>query len=159
MDKTHRYQLTLVWTGNLGSGTSGYKDYGRSHRISAPGKPEMEGSADPVFRGDPAYYNPEELLVAALSACHMLWFLHLCSEAGVVVKDYTDQPEGWMQEESDGSGRFTGVVLRPSVRLANQELKDRLNALHAQAHAMCFIARSVNFPVHVLPAEGSPHKR
>jgi organic hydroperoxide reductase OsmC/OhrA len=104
-------------------------------------------------------YNPEELLVAALSACHMLWFLHLCSEAGVVVTDYTDQPEGWMLEESDGSGRFTGVVLKPSVRLANQELKDRLNGLHAQAHAMCFIARSVNFPVHVLPAEGSPHKR
>jgi organic hydroperoxide reductase OsmC/OhrA len=106
-----------------------------------------------------SYYNPEELLVAALSACHMLWFLHLCSEAGVVVTDYTDQPEGWMLEESDGSGRFTGVVLKPSVRLANQELKDRLNGLHAQAHAMCFIARSVNFPVHVLPAEGSPHKR
>ncbi|MCC6752941.1 MAG: OsmC family protein [Saprospiraceae bacterium] len=159
MDLTHRYQLTVVWTGNLGTGTSGYEDYGRCHRISARGKPEIEGSSDPVFRGDPSAYNPEELLVAALSACHMLWFLHLCSEAGVVVTDYTDQPEGWMQEESDGSGRFTGVVLRPSVRLACQDAKDRLTGLHAQAHAMCFIAKSVNFPVHVLPEDGTPLKR
>lgn len=147
MTRQHDYALTVEWTGNLGQGTAGYRAYSRNHEIAAAGKPVLPGSSDPAFRGDPARYNPEDLLVAALSACHMLWYLHLCAGAGIVVTAYVDRAAGTMEEAEDGSGRFTKVVLRPRVTLragADLALAQRL---HAEAHRNCFVANSVNFPV------------
>lgn len=112
----HHFNVTMRWTGNLGSGTSGYREYGRAHEISGAGKSVLHCSSDPAFRGDAACYNPEELLVGSLSGCHMLWYLHLCSTAGIVVEEYVDSPVGAMLIEPDGGGRFTEVVLRPRVR-------------------------------------------
>src|SRR6204780_1558304 len=110
-DKRHAYSVRVEWTGNQGSGTSSYRAYSRSHQIDAPGKPSIDCSSDPSFRGDPARWNPEELQVAALSACHKLWYLHLCSAAGIVVTAYVDHAEGEMVETADGSGNFTSVIL------------------------------------------------
>lgn len=147
MARIHRYTLTLDWTGNRGSGTSAYRDYDRSHSLTAPGKPAIAGSSDPAFLGDAAAWNPEELLLASLSACHQLWFLHLAAQAGVVVTAYRDQPEGQMQESADGGGQFTGVTLRPDVTVDGIVDFAALATLHHRAHQLCFIARSVNFPV------------
>jgi len=152
MPKTHRYETTVTWTGNTGSGTIGYRDYERSHVISAAGKPAIPGSSDPSFRGDPARWNPEELLVASLSQCHMLSFLHRCSAAGVVVTGYRDRPIGTMTETADGGGYFTEVVLRPEVSFAEPDDAGRADALHHRAHELCFIANSVNFRVRCEPA-------
>jgi organic hydroperoxide reductase OsmC/OhrA len=151
MNTTHHYQLTVQWTGNTGQGTASYRGYERSHRISAKGKPVIEASSDPAFRGDASRYNPEELLLASLSACHMLWFLHLCSDQGIVVMDYTDEPAGTMVETENG-GRFTGVILRPQVSITDPAQVDKAQALHAEANRLCFIANSVNFPVRHEPA-------
>lgn len=148
MSKTHRYAVNVKWTGNKGTGTSGYKAYERAHEISACGqKPVLLGSSDPTFRGDPSRWNPEELLVASLSACHMLWYLHLCSDAKIIVTAYVDQPEGLMEELPDGSGNFQRVILRPKVTIAPGSDLAKARELHAAAHAKCFIARSMNFPV------------
>jgi organic hydroperoxide reductase OsmC/OhrA len=151
--KRHIYRTTVEWTGNRGTGTSGYKDYGRSHEISVPGspKPMIPGSADPVFRGDAACWNPEDLFVASISTCHKLWYLHLCAVGGVVVTAYTDEASGQMEEAADGSGRFTEVTLHPQVTLAPGSDAAKAHALHEKAHSMCFIANSVNFPVHCEP--------
>jgi organic hydroperoxide reductase OsmC/OhrA len=149
--REHRYRATIEWTGNTGAGTASYRGYQRAHRIAIPGKPDILGSSDPAFRGDAARHNPEELLVASLSACHMLWYLHLCAEAGVTVIAYRDHAEGKMEETADGAGRFTEVVLRPEVILAPGADPARATALHESAHAKCFIARSVNFPVRCQP--------
>jgi organic hydroperoxide reductase OsmC/OhrA len=147
MDKTHRYHIQVVWTGNKGQGTSNYKAYERSHTIAVEGKPLIAGSSDPAFRGDQSKYNPEELLVASISACHMLWYLHLCAEASIVVIDYIDRAIGTMQETEDGSGRFAEVVLYPVVVVdANSDI-EQAEKLHEQAHRFCFIANSMNFPV------------
>src|SRR4029077_14405517 len=145
--KRHHYEVRVDWTGNDGSGTKSYKSYRRDHSIQSAGKPEISGSSDPNFRGDPARYNPEELLVASLSTCHMLWYLHLCSVAGVVVTAYVDRAEGTMIEEADGAGQFTGVVLKPEVTVKGGTDRAKAEELHHVAHKMCFIARSVNFPV------------
>jgi organic hydroperoxide reductase OsmC/OhrA len=150
--RTHRYEATIQWTGNRGTGTATYRGYDRAHRISIPGKAEILGSSDPAFLGDRSRHNPEELLVAALSACHMLWYLHLCAGAGIVVTGYCDDAEGTMVEEADGAGQFSEVVLRPLVQLAPGSGRAQAERLHAAAHAKCFIARSVNFPVRVEPA-------
>ncbi len=152
MDKTHSYGLTVRWTGNRGEGTSGYTRYGREHVIGADGKPEINGSSDPAFRGDASRYNPEDLLVASVSACHMLWYLHLCSEAGIVVVDYVDDALGTMTESADGSGRFSGVVLRPRVTIAGGSDALLAEALHGEAHRKCFIANSANFPITCEPS-------
>jgi organic hydroperoxide reductase OsmC/OhrA len=146
-DHEHQYRLSVVWTGNRGTGTSGYREYFRDHEIHAPGKPVLPGSSDPNFRGDASRYNPEELLVASLSTCHMLWFLHLCADAGIVVTDYRDDASGTMVEHPDGSGEFTGVTLRPRARITDAGRIAETAALHDRAHAMCFVARSVKFPV------------
>ncbi len=152
MTKTHRYTVTVTWTGNTGTGTSGYRNYERRHEISAgAGKPAIPGSSDPAFRGDQARWNPEELLVASLSACHKLWYLHLCAEAGIVVLAYVDQAEGEMEETSDGSGRFRRAILRPRVTVAAGSDIAKARELHHAAHAKCFIANSVNFPVELEP--------
>ena len=149
--RTHQYATTVTWTGNLGSGTSDYRAYSRASTIAAPGKPVIEGSSDPSFRGDRARWNPEELLVASLSACHMLWYLHLAAVAGVVVTDYADDAEGTMEESSTGGGRFQRVVLRPRATISAESDTGRAADLHRDAHARCFIANSVNFAVDCEP--------
>jgi organic hydroperoxide reductase OsmC/OhrA len=148
MAKTHRYAVAVKWTGNTGTGTSGYKNYERRYDILGEDlKPPIPGSSDPTFRGDAARWNPEELLVAALSACHKLWYLHLCALAGVVVVEYIDRAEGFMEETPDGSGRFVRAILRPEVTVAAGSDLAKARELHPEAHAKCFIANSVNFPV------------
>jgi|SRR5690348_8286074 len=148
MTTTHRYAVTVKWTGNTGTGTSGYRNYERRHEILAGDKkPLIPGSSDPAFRGDPARWCPEELLVASLSACHKLWYLHLCADAGIVIVAYVDHAEGMMEETADGSGSFERVILRPMVTLSPGSDVVKARELHDAAHAKCFIARSVNFPV------------
>lgn len=149
--KHHTYEVRVDWTGNDGQGTKTYKGYRRDHTIAAPGKPQIPGSSDPSFRGDPSRYNPEDLLVASLSACHMLWYLHLCSVNKVTVIDYQDSASGVMEEGEDGSGRFVRVVLRPVVKISPGDDAAKARALHSEAHHMCFIAKSVNFPVECEP--------
>lgn len=149
--REHTYTIDLKWTGNLGQGTSGYRSYSRDHEITAAGKAVIAGSSDPAFRGDPARYNPEEMLVSSLSACHMLWYLHLCAEARVVVLDYLDRAEGTMVETADGGGRFAEVVLRPRVVISSGSDAAVAEQLHHRAHDLCFIANSVNFPVRCEP--------
>jgi organic hydroperoxide reductase OsmC/OhrA len=144
----HHFRTTLRWTGNRGTGTSSYREYGRDYEIAAPGKSAViPASSTPAFRGDTAKYNPEELLIASLSGCHMLWFLHLCADAGIVVTAYSDDAEGTMQLNPDGSGQFREVVLRPRVQYAQPPARETAQELHQRAHELCFIARSVNFPV------------
>jgi organic hydroperoxide reductase OsmC/OhrA len=145
--REHLYGLTLRWTGNTGAGTAHYRAYRRDHTIESGHKPVLLGSSDPHFRGDAARWNPEELLLGSLAACHQLWYLHLCADEGVVVVAYEDHPIGSMLEHEDGSGEFTRVLLRPRVTIRNPEQRLRALELHARAHALCFIARSVNFPV------------
>ncbi|MGF1640293.1 MAG: OsmC family protein [Rhodospirillales bacterium] len=147
MERIHRYRPTVHWIGDRGVGTSGYRHYGREHVIAAAGKPEIAGSADPAFRGDPTRYSPEDLLVASVSACHMLWYLHLCADAGVVVVGYVDEAEGTMVEAADGGGRFSGVVLRPRVVVVGGSDTALAVSLHEKAHRLCFIANSVSFPI------------
>lgn len=148
MTRQHFYTITTTWTGNLGSGTAHYRAYSRNHEIVAEGKlAPVPGSSDPHFRGDGSRYNPEEMLVAALSACHMLWLLHLCADAGIVVTRYEDHASGSMAEEADGGGKFTEVVLRPEMEISDAARIGEALALHEQAHQLCYIARSVRFPV------------
>jgi organic hydroperoxide reductase OsmC/OhrA len=149
--KEHNYEVHIDWTGNDGVGTKTYKGYRRDHTITSAGKPQIEGSSDPNFRGDRSRYNPEELLVASLSACHMLWYLHLCSANQVTVLDYHDAALGVMRENEDGSGEFLRVTLKPAVKISAGEDRAQALALHREAHHLCFIARSVNFPVEVTP--------
>jgi organic hydroperoxide reductase OsmC/OhrA len=150
--RTHRYEVTTTWTGNRGTGTSGYRDYGRDHVVGAEGRPALEGSADPVFRGDKTRWNPELELLAALSQCHMLSYLHVCATGGVVVTAYSDSPYGTMAETSDGGGHFTEVVLRPQVTVTDESMADQAQCLHRDASEKCFIASSVNFPVRHEPS-------
>jgi organic hydroperoxide reductase OsmC/OhrA len=146
--KTHRYAVIVKWTGNVGTGTSGYRSYERRHEIlSESEKPPIPGSSDPAFRGNPTRWNPEELLVAALSACHQLAYLHLCASAGIVVVSYVDRAEGVMDENPDGSASFRHVTLRPEIALAPGSDFVTARELHDAANTKCFIARSVNFPV------------
>ena len=148
MPRIHRYQTTTTWTGTLGTGTSQYKAYSRNHEITAAKKSAaIQGSSDPLFRGDPSRYNPEDLLVSALSACHMLWVLHLCADAGIVVVDYSDEAAGELVEHPDGSGEFTRVILHPRMTIRDASRIDEAVAIHHQAHQVCPIARSMNFQV------------
>jgi organic hydroperoxide reductase OsmC/OhrA len=151
MNKEHHYQSTIRWTGNKGTGTSDYRSYERSHVLSVDGKPDIAGSSDPAFRGDKTKHNPEDLLVSALSSCHMLWYLHFCSVNGVVVIDYIDKAEGIMAEHLDGNGEFTQVTLHPEVIVKHKSMIEKANKLHDDAHHACFIARSVNFEVLLKP--------
>jgi organic hydroperoxide reductase OsmC/OhrA len=151
MKKEHHYQATIHWTGNKGIGTQDYKSYERSHVTSIAGKQDIAGSSDPAFRGDKTKHNPEDLLVSALSGCHMLWYLHFCSVNGVVVTDYEDNTTGTMIENEDGSGQFTQVILSPIVTVKENSMIEKANKLHHNAHQSCFIARSVNFEVILKP--------
>ena len=147
MPRTHTYEVSVEWTGNTGTGTSGYRDYERSHTVRTDGRPDIDGSADRVFRGAKDRWNPEQLLVAALSQCHLLSYLHVAADAGVVVTAYEDEAVGTMAEDGHGGGRFTEVVLRPRVTVAAPSTAGTARELHERAHALCFIAASVNFPV------------
>lgn len=147
--KQHNYEVQLEWTGNLGQGTKTYRSYRRDHSITCEGKPSIQGSSDPEFRGDPARYNPEELLVASLSSCHMLWYLHLCSVNKITVLAYRASASGTLQENEDGSGQFIEVRLKPLVTVGSGDDSGKALALHDEAHRLCFIARSVNFAVSV----------
>jgi organic hydroperoxide reductase OsmC/OhrA len=145
--RTHRYEVAVEWTGNRGPGTSRYGAYGRDHDLRVPGKPVLAGSADPTFRGDGTRWNPEELLVASLSQCHMLTYLARCSLEGVVVTSYRDRAEGVMEEVPRGGGRFVEVHLHPVVTVADGAMVEAAMALHERARDDCYVAASVNFPV------------
>ncbi|MBE9170800.1 OsmC family protein [Pleurocapsales cyanobacterium LEGE 06147] len=150
--KTHHYQVQVLWTGNNGQGTTSYRTYERSHEIIVEGKPLILCSSDVAFRGDKSKYNPEELLIASLSACHMLWYLHLCAETSIVVTDYLDRSVGTMLETEDGGGRFAEVVLKPVVTVTSSSNRKQAEQLHEKAHHFCFIANSMNFPVRCEPS-------
>lgn len=154
MARSHRYEVQVTWTGNTGTGTSGYRDFARDHEIGGvgkPGKPVIPATSDPAFRGSAERWNPEELLVASLSQCHMLWYLALCAQAGIIVTAYSDHPVGTMNENTDGSGSFVDVTLHPDVTITSPDRVQDASNLHEEAHRMCFIANSVNFPVRAEP--------
>jgi organic hydroperoxide reductase OsmC/OhrA len=146
MRLAHSYAVSVEWLGNHGTGTSGYRQYGREHVVRAVGKHDLEGSSDRAFHGNPERWNPEELLLAALSQCHLLSYLHVAASAGVLVTAYTDDATGEMEQTRDGGGHFVSVTLRPRVTIA-AGTPELAQALHAEANAKCFIAASVNFPV------------
>lgn len=149
-EKTHHYTTTVTWTGNTGEGTATLRSYEKIYDITAEGKPVIAGSSDPSFRGDPTRWNPEDMLVASVSACHMLWYLSLAAKAKLVVVRYVDRAEGEMIEVASGSGHFTKVILRPEIVLAAGTPPEQIEvarAIHHEAHEMCFVAQSVNFPI------------
>jgi organic hydroperoxide reductase OsmC/OhrA len=152
--RTHTYEVTVTWTGNTGTGTSAHHDYARDHEVFADGPPPIAASSDPALAGDRARWNPEQLLTAALSQCHMLWYLHLCADAGIVVTHYIDHAHGEMEERRDG-GHFTSVVLQPRVTITSPGQLATATGLHEAAHRACFIASSVNFPVRCKPTTTS----
>ena len=151
MSKQHHYQLKIKWTGNNGTGTSNYKAYERSHTISINNKPDILASSDAPFLGDVTKHNPEDFLLASLSSCHMLWYLHLCADAGIIVVDYVDNPTGTMLQTGTGGGYFTEVILNPIVTITENAMMQKANELHQKAHEKCFIANSVNFEVKCNP--------
>jgi organic hydroperoxide reductase OsmC/OhrA len=147
MNREHRYEVSCLWTGDRGEGTVDYRAYDRLYDTASEGKPTIQGSSDPAFRGDAEKWNPELLLVAALSQCHLLSYLHRCAVGGVTVVGYRDTAEGVMVQDADDGGNFEKVVLRPVVTLADESLVEAAERLHSEASARCFIASSVNFPV------------
>jgi organic hydroperoxide reductase OsmC/OhrA len=149
---THPYTATVRWTGNKGQGTRSYRGYERSWDIASDGKPQVHCSNDPLLGGDPTKHNPEDLLLASLSSCHMLWYLHLASKAGLVVHEYSDTPIGIGETLPNGAGRFVSVTLRPTISVSKGSNIELAAALHNDVHTYCFIARSVNFPVAYEPS-------
>lgn len=146
--KKHNYKTIVHWTGNKGKGTLDPKSYSRNHSISCEGKySDINGSSDPSFSGDGSRYNPEDLFLSSLSACHMLWYLHLCAINNIVVTEYSDNATGIMEETADGSGRFIEVMLNPTVKITDLDLLQKANELHSEANKMCFIANSCNFKI------------
>jgi len=148
MSTLHEYTVNVTWTGNTGRGTKSYKHYERSHDLRVEGKQTIELSSDSSFMGDPSKHNPEEMLVYAVSSCHMLWYLHLCSVHKVVVEAYTDDAEGTMEEVESGAGAFTSIVLKPKVVISAGDIS-AATRLHEDAHKYCFIANSLKVPVDV----------
>lgn len=149
--KNHEYTVTIKWTGNRGTGTSAYKSYERDWDLATPGKPVIHCSNDPLLGGNREKHNPEDMLIAALSSCHMLWYLHLCSEAGIVVTAYEDNPIGIGEVEPSGKGRFLSAILKPRIEITPESDPVKAMQLHDEIHAFCFVARSVNFPVTYQP--------
>ncbi len=148
--KHHGYRATVTWTGDKGQGTTDYKSYGRDHEITVDGKPNLAGSADAAFRGDASRWNPEDSLLGAISACHMLWFLHLATESGWIVRSYVDDATAEMQINPDGSGQFVSARLHPRVEISQGDVS-LSDEIHHRAHEMCFIARSLNFEIECAP--------
>jgi organic hydroperoxide reductase OsmC/OhrA len=151
MSKQHHYAATITWTGNKGEGTIKYDAYERAHTLSVTGKPDILCSSDTPFRGDGSRYNPEDMLLYSLSSCHMLWYLHLCADAGIIVTAYTDNAAGTLTMDTPEGARFTEVMLHPVVTITDPTMIDKAIALHNGAHNKCFIANSVNFPVRHVP--------
>jgi organic hydroperoxide reductase OsmC/OhrA len=151
MAKQHPYTSRVIWTGNRGEGTKTYRGYDRTWQIATPGKPIVECSNDPLLGGDPGKPNPEDLLISALSSCHMLWYLHLASDAGIVVMSYEDNPVGIGETTPNGAGRFLSATLKPRIEVKSGADLKRAEAIHHEIHQFCFIARSVNFPVSYEP--------
>lgn len=149
--KQHSYAATITWTGNKGEGTTDYRAYERSHTIQMTGKPDIAGSSDAPFRGDITKHNPEDMLLASLSSCHMLWYLHLCADAGIVVTNYVNNATGILVETPGSGGHFSEVSLHPVVTITDETRIAEANALHDKAHKFCFISNSVNFPVKHTP--------
>lgn len=149
--KEHHYQISIEWTGNKGKGTVDYKSYERSHTISVENKTTILVSSDPAFCGDMTKHNPEDLFLSSLSSCHMLWFLHLCTENNVIVHEYVDNPIGIMKESINGGGQFTEVTLYPIVSVKDKKSLEKLEKIHKQANELCFIANSVNFEIKHVP--------
>ena len=145
--KKHKYEISLKWTGNLGKGTKDYNSYSRDYRIKSEFKDELNLSSDPNFRGDKSKYNPEELLLISVSACHQLWYLHLCSESGIIIEHYEDNPIGIMIEEENGKGRFTEINLNINITLDKSSDIKKAKLLHQKANEMCFIANTLNIKV------------
>lgn len=152
MAHEHHYSITNTWTGNTGTGTSGVRQYERSHTVSIAGKPDQHLTTDNPLVGDKSKLNPEDLLVTALSSCHLMSYLYLCALEGIIVTAYTDHAQGIMTEDASGGGRFTQVILRPVVTVADEAMVQRANELHHKAHEICYIANSVNFPVECEPS-------
>jgi len=149
MKTEHRYASRIAWTGNRGEGTKTYRGYDRTWEIRTPGKPAVSCSNDPLLGGDPDLHNPEDLLVSSLASCHMLWYLHLASNAGIAVLAYEDRPEGNGESEPSGAGRFLKAVLKPEITVPAGTDLAKADAIHSDIHKVCFIARSVNFPVDI----------
>ncbi len=149
--KEHKYKTTIEWTGNKGSGTYDYRSYSRSHNIKIDGKTDIMGSSDSSFRGEKSKHNPEDLFVASISSCHMLWYLHLCADSGVIVLKYNDDTEGSLTIDQNGGGCFKHVILRPNIEIANDSSLEKAHELHSKAHELCFIANSCNFEIIVEP--------
>lgn len=149
--KEHHYALKAVWTGNTGSGTSGVRHYERSHTVSITGKPELHLTTDNAVVGDKNKLNPEDLLVTAIASCHMLSYLYVCALEGIVVLEYIDQATGIMLENEQGGGQFKEVTLHPEMIVSDPSMIEKALDLHHRAHAICYIANSVNFPVHCHP--------
>jgi organic hydroperoxide reductase OsmC/OhrA len=147
----HAYAARVVWEGNTGEGTARYAGYGREYRVQIEGKPDLAGSADPAFRGDAGRHNPEDLFLAAISACHMLFYLSLCARGGVRVLAYEDQAQGTMRTDASGGGQFEEITLRPQVTIDGQENAALALRLHDTAHELCFIARSCSVPIRHQP--------
>src|ERR1700748_3211315 len=151
MPAQHHYTTQITWTGNKGTGTSGYTEYERSHLIQTGNKVTIEASSDAPFRGDVSKYNPEDLFLASIASCHMLWYLHLCADNGIIVKNYVDNPEGVLETFANGSGKFTIITLRPVVNVTDMSMIETAQMLHHNAHEMCFMANSVNFEIFIEP--------
>ena len=151
MTAEHHYKSLLTWTGNKGSGTQNYKDYDRDYIITIEGKPTLSGSSDPAFRGDASRHNPEDMLLASISSCHMLWYLHLCSVNKIVVTEYKDPAVATMVMNPDGSGQFSSAMLQPQVTITTKSDSQKAKELHHEANKMCFVARSMNFPIDHTP--------
>ncbi len=147
MKKIHTYNVDTAWTGNTGAGTANYRSYERSLTVSCTKKVDILCTSDTAYNGDPTKHNPEELLLASISSCHMLWYLHLCSVAGIVVTNYTDQAVATMVETSDGGGHFTEAILHPVIHVTDESMIEQAMQLHAQANKLCYIANSCNFPI------------
>ena len=147
--KQHHYKIGLEWTGNNGVGTATYAAYDRNYTISAAHKPLLIGSSDSAFRGDNTKYNPEDMLVSSIASCHMLWYLHLCADEGIIVETYSGYAEGVMAETGQNGGHFVEVVLKPEITVSEDWMIDKAIALHEDAHRHCFIANSCNFPIRV----------
>lgn len=153
MTHQHHYKADIEWTGNRGAGTAGYTAYDRSHNIAVPGKRPMEASSDKAFRGDATKHNPEDLFLSAIASCHMLWYLHLCADAGVIVDSYMDHASGIMETNSeDGGGQFREITLAPEIIVRDATMIETAGQLHHRAHELCFLAASVNFPIRVRAA-------
>jgi organic hydroperoxide reductase OsmC/OhrA len=151
MAKQHEYSSRTVWTGNAGEGTRRYRGYARTWDIATPGKPVIHCSNDPLLGGDPTLPNPEDLMLATVSACHMLWYLHLACNAGIVIHSYTDDPVAIGETAPNGAGRFLSATLRPRIEVEAGADLDKAAALHNDVHQFCFIARSINFPITYAP--------